>query len=116
MSFKRDTPRSKKQQHSPGREGRVMKIVIALVLIAVLWVVFAPGSGIVTLIKKRSELNRLQKEKAQLEQQIDTLQEDIERLHNDPAYLEDVARRKYGLLKKNEKVYDFSQSKPEKKQ
>jgi cell division protein FtsB len=115
MSFKRDTSRSKKQQ-SPGQEGRVMKIVVALVLIVVLWVVFAPGSGIVTLIKKRSELNRLQKEKAQLEQQIDDLQGDIDRLHSDPAYLEDIARRKYGLLKKNEKVYDFSTSQPEKKQ
>jgi cell division protein FtsB len=115
MSLKRDTPRSKKQ-HSPGQEGRVMKIVIALALIAVLWVVFAPGSGIVTLVKKRSELNRLQKEKAQLEQQIGALQEDIDRLQNDPAYLEDIARRKYGLLKKNEKVYDFSTSKPEKEQ
>ena len=115
MSTKRDTPRSKKQ-HSPGQEGRVMKIVVALVLIAVLWVVFAPGSGVVTLIKKRSELNRLQKEKARLEQQIDALQDDIDRLHSDPAYLEDIARRKYGLLKKNEKVYDFSTSQPEKKQ
>jgi cell division protein FtsB len=115
MSLKRDTPRSKKQ-HSPGHEGRVMKIVIALALIAVLWVVFAPGSGIVTLVKKRSELNRLQKEKAQLEEQIGALQEDIDRLQNDPAYLEDIARRKYGLLKKNEKVYDFSTSKPEKEQ
>ena len=76
------------------QEGRVMKIVIALVLIALLWVVFTPGSGIVTLIKKRSELHRLQKEKVQLEQQIDALQEDIDRLHSDPAYLEDVARRK----------------------
>jgi cell division protein FtsB len=114
MSFNRDTPRSQKQ-HSPGQEGRVMKIVVALVLIAVLWVVFAPGSGIVTLVKKRSELHRLQKEKVQLEQQIEALQEDIDRLHSDPAYLEDIARRKYGLLKKNEKVYDFSTSQPEKK-
>jgi cell division protein FtsB len=114
MSSKRNTPRSQKQ-HSHGQEGRVMKIVIALVLIAVLWVVFAPGSGIVTLINKRSELHRLQEEKARLEQQIDTLQKDIDRLHNDPAYLEDIARSKYGLLKKNEKVYDFSKSQPEKK-
>ena len=114
MSFIKKTSRPKKQP-SQVQEGRVMKLVIVIVLIALLWVVFAPGSGIVTLVKKRSELSKLQQEKAQLEKQIDALQEDIDRLHSDPAYLEDIARRKYGLLKKNEKVYDFSTSQPEKK-
>ena len=68
----------------------------------------------VTLLSKRSELEKLQKETAQIEQQIDVLQNDIDRLHNDPEYLEDVARKDFGLLKKNEKVYDFSKQQPKK--
>ncbi len=90
------------------QEGRVIKIVCVLVIIALLWIFFAPGAGIVTFISKRAELKKLQKQTAQIEQQIDVLQKKIDRLNNDPSYLEDVARREFGLLKKNEKVYDFS--------
>ena len=85
-----------------------------MLVFAVLWIIFAPGSGLVTLISKRSELKKLQQETMQIEQQIDGLQGDIDRLHNDPSYLEDVARKDFGLLKKNEKVYDFSTTKPAK--
>lgn len=103
-----------KQKLSPVQEGRVIKIVVALLLIALLWILFAPGSGIVTLVKKRSELTRLQQEKGQIEQHIQSLQGDIDRLNNDLSYLEEIARKEHGLLKKNEKVYDFSTAQPEK--
>ena len=103
-----------RQKLSPVQESRVIKIVFALMIIAVLWIIFAPGSGLVTLISKRSELKKLQQDTLQIEQQIDRLQGDIDRLHNDPSYLEDVARKDFGLLKKNEKVYDFSTTKTKK--
>ena len=92
-----------------------MKIVIALLVIAVLWIFFAPGGGIVTLLGKRSELTKLEQDKVRIEQHMQTLQKDIDRLNNDLSYLEEIARKEYGLLKKNEKVYDFSTTKPEKK-
>ena len=114
MSFMKKKPRARsKQKVSRLQEGRVMKIVIALVLLALLWIFFAPGSGVVTLVSKRSELKKLQQETAKIEQQIGILQNDIDRLHNDPKYLEDIARKEFGLLKKNEKVYDFSKQQPE---
>lgn len=113
MLFKKKKP-SPKQRLSQDQESRVIKIVFALLGLAVLWIIFAPGSGLVTLISKRSELKKLQQETIQIEQQIEGLQGDIDRLHTDPSYLEDVARKDFGLLKKNEKVYDFSTTKPEK--
>ena len=117
MSFikKKPSPRPRpKQKVSRIQEGRVMKIVIGLVILALLWIFFAPGSGVVNLLGKRSELKKLQQETAKIEQQIGVLQKDIDRLHNDPEYLEDIARKEFGLLKKNEKVYDFSKQQPEK--
>jgi cell division protein FtsB len=111
MSFINKKPKSK-QKLSRVQESRVMKIVFILLIFALLWIVFLPGSGIITLISKRSELKKAQEETAQIEQQIDELQNVIDRLHNDPAYLEDIARKEYGLLKKNEEIYDFSKSKP----
>jgi cell division protein FtsB len=110
-------PRTRpKQKLSRLQEGRVMKIVVGLVLLALLWIFFAPGSGVVALIGKRSELKKLQQETADIEQQINVLQNEIDRLHNDPEYLEDIARKEFGLLKKNEKIYDFSKQQPEKEE
>ncbi len=116
MSFMKKKPGTRsKQTVSRLQEGRVIKIIIALVLLALLWILFAPGSGVVSLISKRSELKKLEQDTAKIEQQINELQNDIDRLHNDPEYLEDIARREFGLLKKNETVYDFSKEQTEKK-
>jgi cell division protein FtsB len=97
-----------KQPLSHVQESRVLTIVVVLLGLALLWIIFAPGTGIVTLVGKRSELAKLQEETVEIERQIETLQKDIDRLNNDPSYLEDIARKEHGLLKKNEKVYDFS--------
>ncbi len=93
----------------------MLKIVLALLLIALLWIVFAPGSGVVTILSKRSELQKLQKETTRIENQIGEMQKDIDRFHNDPEYLEEIARKDFGLLKKNEKVFDFSKPEPKEK-
>jgi cell division protein FtsB len=126
MSFINKKPNQRPSQTSGQRpklkltdvqESRVIKIVAGLVILALLWIIFSPGSGIVTLMSKRSELKKLQEDTARIEQQIKELQKEIDLLHNDPHYLEDIARKDYGLLKKNERVFDFSkpQSGEEKK-
>lgn len=81
-----------------------------------LWILFAPGTGVVALLKKRKELHNLQQKTVQLEEDNNKLQKDIERLQNDSGYLEEIARKEYGLLKKNERVYDFSRKKADKEQ
>lgn len=109
-------PRPRPRQHLSGiQEARVFKIVLVLAFLAVLWIVFAPGSGVITLFAKRSEIKKLQQEVAQIEQQIEILENDIDRLHNDPSYLEEIARKKYLLLRKNEILYDFENPKTVKK-
>ena len=113
MSFIKNKSRSR-QKLSAQQESRVIKIILAFLVVAVLWIIFAPGSGVVTLMSKRSKLETLQQETTRLQQQIDQLQKNIDRLQNDTKYLEEVARKDFGLLKRNEKVYDFSKSKPEK--
>jgi cell division protein FtsB len=114
MSFRKKRPRPKKKL-SPIQENRLVKIIFVILVLVLLWVLFSPGSGIVTLISKRSELKKLQQENMQLEQENTRLQTKIDRLQNDTVYLEEIARKDYGLLKKNEQVYDFSRSKPKEK-
>ena len=46
-------------------------------------------------------------ENSRLEARNLELSEDIRRLRSDEAYIEEIARQKHGLLKKNETVYAF---------
>lgn len=87
-----------------------------LVIVAVLWILFAPGTGVVALLKKRKELHSLQQKTVELEEDNNKLNKDIERLQNDSGYLEEIARKEYGLLRKNERVYDFSPKKSKKEE
>ncbi len=88
-----------------------LQIIMGIILCALLWVIFAPGAGVMALLDKRSEQKNLERETAQLKQENMDLQRDIERLENDPQYLEEVARRDYGLLKTNERVFQFPDAK-----
>lgn len=75
---------------------------------ALLWLLFAPQSGVMALLQKRSAVKSLETESEAIAQENRRLQAEIERLQNDTEYLEEVARRDYEMLKANERVYDFS--------
>lgn len=106
--------RRPKQKLTPFQKQRLRKVCIALFCIALLWLLLAPGSGVVALLRQRSALEALEQETQRLKIQNEELQAEIEKLREDPEYLEEIARKEYGLLKKNERVYDFS--KPEQKE
>lgn len=89
----------------------LVRISGVLIIAAVAWVVFAPRSGIWALLQQHSRLAALERKTSELERDNRELEKEISRLRNDPAYLEEVARREHGLLKKNEYIYDFSQQK-----
>ena len=79
-----------------------------------LWVFFAPGRGYFHYRKLQREITVLTQENNQLEAKNSELSKDIKRLQSDDAYLEEVARKKHGLLKKNETVYEFDPPKKKK--
>lgn len=53
------------------------------------------------------ELSRVRAENRRLVAENKWYRQEIERLVHDPAYLEEVARKEYGLLKKNEVLYHY---------
>ena len=101
--------RKPKKKLTPLQENRLLKIIIVLIVGAVVWLMFAPGTGVYSLIKMRSTTKELEQQTEALLKTNEELRAEIERLKHDQAYLEQVAREKYGLLKKNERVFDFSQ-------
>ena len=84
-------------------------------VIALLWIIFAPGMGFYSLLHQRSTITRLRAENKEIEEKNVSLRKEIEQIQNDPEYLEKVARDKYGLLKENEMVFEFTPGKKEKK-
>ena len=80
------------------------KVIILLFLIAILLgLIFIPGYiKIKNLARQNRELEIQIKEIAQANKK---LQEEQEKLKNDPLYLEKVAREKLGVVRKGEVVY-----------
>ncbi len=107
--------KSRRKKITPWEEGLLVKVILALLLAAVLWIVFSPGTGLISFRGHRSNLQQLKQEITELEKENHDLQAEIDGLQNDPEYLEEIARKEYGLLRKNERVYDFSNSSSKKK-
>jgi cell division protein FtsB len=61
--------------------------------------------GIVEMMKKRQEGRALQQEVDKLRSDNERLLVLIDKLQNDPATIEDAARRELGLIKPGEKVF-----------
>lgn len=109
-----DTRVQKKPKKSltPLQQNRLLKITLGLVVFSILWIMFAPGTGVYSLLKLRNQALELEEQTRELTVINEELRAEIDRLKNDTAYLEQIAREKYGMLKKNERVFDFS--KPQK--
>ena len=97
-----------KKKLTPLQENRLLKIIIVLVVLTIVWLLFAPGTGVYSLVKQNNRTAELERQTEVLIKSNEELRAEIERLKHDQAYLEQVAREKYGLLKKNERVFDFS--------
>jgi cell division protein FtsB len=102
------TRRKPKKPLTPLQENRLLKIVLGLVVLGFLWVLFAPGFGVVSLFSMRHKAAELRLEIDALATSNEELRLEIERLQNDRAYLERIAREEHGMLKENERVFDFS--------
>ncbi|HET97830.1 MAG TPA: septum formation initiator family protein [Desulfurivibrio alkaliphilus] len=90
------------------KENNPVKAVILLLLaLLALWMLLSPY-GLWQYSKISRELASLKAENSRLEQENRDLLIEIEKLRNDPEYIEEVARRQHGLLKKNEMIFNFS--------
>ena len=100
---------------SPVQRKRLLRISCIMIVLVLLWVVFAPGKGVYHLRQQKKQVARLVAEQQMLIKQNDEMEKDIERLRNDQEYLEQIAREEHGMLKENEIVFDFTRKEKKKK-
>jgi cell division protein FtsB len=92
---------------------RQIFLTTGITLLVLLWLILSPW-GVVSYIRLRHDLAELRTGNRELAESNRALEKEIDRLKNDRAYLEKVAREQYGLLKKNEVIYQYPPKKPAK--
>ncbi len=86
-----------------------------VIVLGMLWLIFAPGRGLLSYRRLQNRIDTLAGENKALAKHNAELRHDVDRLQHDSAYLEELARQKYGLLKKNEMVFEYKPTKKKKK-
>jgi len=84
----------------------VRRIILVVAAVSVLWLLFAPNWGLFHYRQLQKQIDSLARENEDLAQRNAELKLEIDRLQHDDAYLEELARKKYGLLKENETIYE----------
>lgn len=85
------------------RQKILLSMVILLLFSMLVFIMFS-DSGLADLFKLRSERDRLLQENARLKRENLTMYRMIERLKNDPEYIESIARKELGMIKKDEVI------------
>ena len=81
----------------------LLSIVILLLFSLQVFIMFS-DSGLADLFKLKSEKDRLLQENARLKRDNLTMYRMIERLKNDPEYIESIARKELGMIQKGEVI------------
>ena len=91
----------KKQSNRKKRRGWIFGFIVLLTLLILLSI---GKRGFIQQIRIKQEQQKLKQEIAELKEKKEILEKEKEKL-DDPEHIEKVAREKYGMAKKNEKVY-----------
>ena len=90
------------------------RLVVGLLGAAVLGVmlmVFSGEQGLMTFYRTWRQMQHLLREIKHSRTTVDSLTQEADRLKNDTAHIERIAREKYGMAGKNEKMYKFIEEK-----
>jgi cell division protein FtsB len=83
---------------------KILLLFAILGLFSLLLFIMFSDNGLSDLFKFRSERDRLIQENMRLKRENLTLYRTIDRLKNDPAYIESIARRELGMIRKGEVI------------
>jgi len=93
--------------------GTKQKILLAGVVVALfsmlIFIMFS-DKGLADLFCLKRDRDRLQQENTRLKKENDALYRTIERLRNDPEYIESIARKELGMIRKDEVILKPSAS------
>ena len=86
-------------------------LTIAAIIVTIIILFLFADRGTLQFYKSYDEKEKLIEEIDQLEQKKKQLESEKDKLQNDPEYIEKIAREKYKMKKKDEKVYQVETDK-----
>jgi len=88
---------------------RGILIPILLLLSVMIFFTFFGEKGLLQVYRLRSELKEIERVNMELQRENERLRVEIDNLRTNKKYIEELARRELGLVKKGEIVYQFDQ-------
>ncbi len=97
------------------RNPRLIALITVIIsLLLSLYIYFAPEKGIYHQKKLQKKITELVDKSQHLVDKNQQLRKEIQKLENNDDYMEEIARKKHGLLKKNEMIFEFTSAKKKK--
>ena len=90
---------------------RTVIVTVAVVALTGGLVVYG-GSGVIRVRAMRAEIQALEREVSTLRTRTEKLTATVDKLRNDPAYIEKLAREDLGYVREGEMVLKFPPTKP----
>lgn len=88
-------------------ESEVKRHIWIICIVTLLFLLIFSENGLLSYFRLRGELKEHKKNIASLINENSALEAELRRLREDPSYLEEIARKKYGLIWEGEKVLRF---------
>jgi cell division protein FtsB len=101
----RATKRAGASGAGSGRRRRLVQLALVFVGCVLLFDALVGEKGLVDLMRANRAHQSLQHALHTARRDNETLREEIQRLRDDPAAIEDIARRELGLIKPGEKLF-----------
>ena len=91
-----------------GYNKKVLLTILLLVSVMIFFTFFG-DKGLLQVYRLRRELREIERVNVELRQENERLRGEIGNLRTNKKYIEELARRELGLVKKGEIVYQFDQ-------
>ena len=91
-----------------GYNRKILGTILLLVSVMVFFTFFG-DKGLLQVYRLRKELREIERTNRDLEKENERLRTEIHQLRTNRDYIEELARRELGLVKKGEVVYQFDQ-------
>ena len=96
--------RTTTERHGRGGHGTVFYVLVFITAVLVLNALFG-DKGVLAMMQARRDYARLNGELLRQKTENAQLRETVRRLRDDPATIEDLARRELGLIRPGEKLF-----------
>ncbi len=90
------------------RYRRIFIPIFLIVSVMIFFTVFG-DKGLLQVYRLRRELKEIERVNRELQQENERLRAEINNLRTNKKYIEELARRELGLVKKGEIIYQFEQ-------